>query len=728
MINKRSWVFSIVFIVLFVELLIVNSPTTSYAQVETEDPMDVTLVEYDKFNRDLTLLSRGLIEWTYLGGAGLHFFLNTSQIIDHQQAFWDPVTGRNYTEVLPDSSQANLEGNYYVLPDRFVVNVMSTGRLAYRTFSNYIPDEVGNTGFFVVFGTNIVNFQYQLITGELVYANVDIEKTIILPENSAVVSYAPTGTPEEVTMFKPSPDRYGIKWNYKHRAMDSKHDPLTTEVTYTFDEIFLQFAEAMYRNQKEIQKIQETEQRLDMLKASFTQIAFMAVILGVIAAIVGVLVARRKYKKQLDEAKQLPRRAAIDIEKSDSMKVNIGSLFIFAMLLFAIFSTPMMPGQVNADIELIDPVDHIEGNILWVGVIELEETMISTETIEITFPEPQSQIYVWSDTSKVENFQAWDNQGKEKYVDKEVDRYVINDVGTYVRYTIRQPYNIYNNSNILVFIDRFWLEYPRPDGTQEDQYYHADMSYNIILPEGATVYSASPSSLYSKTLLSDGRKRISFTDQNRQIDAFHDMWECQVTYSFVDVLDAINDLNADFEHLRVETQTEEELISSILQQVILFSILGLIAPILAFLIAYWITRHRKRKEIEQVKKSFDDKIFVESEQILAFDQVTDTDHISSGWKAVLGSFWRLQQVIQTLIRRNLENKNAGEITEALSKQDYFINSVEYDALLTEGREMERLWQEQAPLPLPIETARNYVIRVNELLDTLSSPLSSSQGD
>jgi heme/copper-type cytochrome/quinol oxidase subunit 2 len=728
MLKKRSWIFSI-FILFLVEVLITNSPIISYAQIESKDPMDVTLVEYDKFNRDLTLLSTGKIEWIHLGGAGLHFFLNTSQIIDNQHAFWDPVTGRNYTQVSSDSSYANSEGYFYILPDRFVVNVMSTGRLAYRTFSNYIPDEIGNTGFFVVFGTNIVNFQYQLITDELEYANVDIEKTIILPEYSAVVSYAPT---DEAIMFKPSPDRYGIKWVYTHREMDSKHDPLTTEVTYTFDEIFLQFSEAMYRNQKEIQKIQETEQRLDLLKASFTQIAFMAVILGVIAAFVGVLVARRKYKKQLDEAKQLPRRAAIDIEKSDSMKVNIGSLFVLALLLFSIFTTPM-PGQVSAELdqldqlELIDPVEHIEGNILWVGIIELDESMISTETIEITFPEPQSQIYIWSETSAVENFQAWDNQGKEKYVEKEVDRYIINDVGTYVKYTITQPYNIYNNSNILVFIDRFWLEYPRPDGTQEDKYYHADMSYNIILPQGATVYSASPSDLYSKTLLSDGRKRISFTDQNRQIDAFHDMWECQVTYSFVDVLDAINDLNADFEHLRVETQTEEELISSILQQVILFSILGLIAPILAFLIAYWITRHRKRKEIEQIKNSFDDKIFVESEQILAFDQVTSSDHVSSGWKAVLGSFWRLQQVIQTLTRRTLENKDAQQITEALVKQDYFINSAEYEALLTEGREIERLWLEQVPLPLPVETARHYVIRVNELLDTLS-PVSNSQGD
>ncbi|MHA1911876.1 MAG: hypothetical protein ACTSYA_09290 [Candidatus Kariarchaeaceae archaeon] len=727
MIKKRSWIFGIVFIFLFVEVVIVNSPTISYAQVETEDPMDVTLVEFDQFNADFTLLSRGRIEWQHLGGAGLHFFLNTSQIIDHQQAFWDPVTGNNYTEVSPDSSLANSEGYFYTLSDRFVVNVMSTGRLAYRTFSHYIPDEVGNTGFFVVFGTNIVNFQYQLITGELEFAKVDIDKTIILPKGAGIVSYAPVDE-IKATMLNPATDTYGIRWVYTHRPMDSKHDPLTTEVTYKFDEIYLQFSEAMYRNQKEIQKIQETEQRLDLLKASFTQIAFMAVILGVIAAFVGMLVARRKYKKQLDEAKQLPRRAAIDIEKSDSMRVNIGSLFIFALLLFAIFTTPMMPGQASAQVELIDPVDHIEGNILWVGVIELEETMISTETIEITFPEPQSQIYVWSDTSAVENFQAWDNQGKEKYVDKEVDRYVINDVGTYVKYTISQPYNIHNNSNILVFVDRFWLEYPRPDGTQEDQYYHADISYNIILPEGATVYSASPSALYSKTLLSDGRKRISFTDQNRQIDAFHDMWECQVTYSFVDVLQAINDLNADFEHLRVETQTEEELISSILQQVILFSILGLIAPILAFLIAYWITRHRKRKEIEQVKKSFDDKIFVESEQILAFDQVTDEDYASSGWKAVLGSFWRLQQVIQTLIRRSLTNKDTGEIIEALSKQDFFINGVEYDALLTEGREVERLWLEQAPLPLPVETARSYVTRVNELLDTLNSPISNSQGD
>jgi hypothetical protein len=149
---------------------------------------------------------------------------------------------------------------------------------------------------------------------------------------------------------------------------------------------------------------------------------------------------------------------------------------------------------------------------------------------------------------------------------------------------------------------------------------------------------------------------------------------------------------------------------------------------LAFIIAYWITRHRKRKEIEQVKKSYDDKIFVESEQILAFDQVSGEDQTASGWKAVLGSFWRLQQIIQTLSRRTLENKDASQITEALSKQDYFINGVEYDALLTEGREIERLWLEQVPPPLPLETARNYVVRVNELLDTLNSPLSSSQGD
>ena len=48
--------------------------------------------------------------------------------------------------------------------------------------------------------------------------------------------------------------RYSLFWEYKHRAMDSKHNPLIIAVTYSFDPIFLKFTMQVYQNQKENQR------------------------------------------------------------------------------------------------------------------------------------------------------------------------------------------------------------------------------------------------------------------------------------------------------------------------------------------------------------------------------------------------------------------------------------------------------------------------------------------
>ena len=84
------------------------------------------------------------------------------------------------------------------------------------------------------------------------------------------------------------------------------------------------------------------------------------------------------------------------------------------------------------------------------------------------------------------------------------------------------------------------------------------MNYNVLLPRNAILYSASPSELLEISNI-DGRTNVNMRDQSRQMDAFHDVFETQVTFSFLNIIDALENLDSDFVQLKPEEQNIESL-------------------------------------------------------------------------------------------------------------------------------------------------------------------------
>ena len=63
-----------------------------------------------------------------------------------------------------------------------------------------------------------------------------------------------------------------------------------------------------------------------------------------------------------------------------------------------------------------------------------------------------------------------------------------------------------------------------------------------------------------------------------------------ISLIFFNVIEAIENQSARFEHWRVETDLTQQQVSSLTRNLFFISLLGLIAPILAFLLTYFIMR------------------------------------------------------------------------------------------------------------------------------------------
>ena len=637
------------------QLLIQNNKVNAQDQdITKSDPSDVYIEEYAQYERAVgnqrpIQILRGTISWFMLAGITVNFYLNTSDVIGEAK-FWDPQFPNDPNRV-----------SYQKYPDRFEITPQGQA-FSYEIKAYYDPDEVDDTGFIVIFQTQTVNFplSYDPQTQKAVYAYTDYTYTVLLPEGAGIVSYAPT----DAKLFKKD-GRFGLKWQYRHRAMDSKHDPFVGVITYAFDPIYLQFTEIIYQNKLKQQQLKQEEEQQRLQNLALVLLAIFSFLAALLAILLAYLIVKRKFKPKLDEAKHLPRKTAKDVEKTKTIRRKIATLLIITGIMLTL--PYLSPAHAQSTIE---PKDD---RIVWKGQIELFKDGISIETVEMAIPVPQHQISVWVNTSQVISFQVFNKDGGELNYEKQPDRFIVYNPGNYLKYIIKQPYQVANNSGMLVYVNRFWLEFVNPNPPSNGiPYFPADIQYTVILPAGAIVYSASPSDKMKFVTANDGRKEIIFTDTNRQIDAFHDPFTLQVTFSFYDVLDAIENLNSQFEHFKVETQNQQQLIQSTARQLLLIAILAIITPILAFILAYWVFKKRYERILQELMEKTEEELLLEAPQINGLKQLKQLNE-KEPWKAVLGTYKLLKYMLAIITHQPIDKFNFETAISTLKDLGYNID-------------------------------------------------------
>lgn len=693
----------------FIVLVVILSPLNpwnshSIGQINDDQPIvpstptDVFIIEEADYNREIgderpIVNFRGVVYWEQLGGSLLNFFVNTTDVIENE--FWDFDSGksfdisdacvpRNGEQLVPASQDC-----VTVLSDRYLV-VPGSRSFAYEIKAFYDPDIIEDTGFIVIFNSQSVDFSIE-VDDEVVYAAVDYKNTITLPVGAGIVSYAPIEQeqPELDRIETSEGPRWQLTWEYKHRAMDSKHDPLIIEVTYAFDDIYLKFTEQVYQNQIENEKRQEEENRLNLLNTSFVVIATLAVIASLFSILLAYLIARKRFESDLQRAKELPRRSVKDIETGDAPKIPTKSLLLAGLILIPSLFAPI---GVDAQIE--------NNNVIWHGVYDLQDATKLIETVTITLPVERDVIYIYTNTSEVNAINVIDDEGIPLPFEEDPNgnRYIVNNPSNTFTYELDKSYSAYNYSGILIYLDRFWIEYFLPSNvaTIEERYFRVDMTYTVLLPKDTFLYSASPTSALDPNIQMDihkniqGRWNITFLDKNRLMDAFHDVFETQITWSYVSILDALENLNTNFQVAKAKEQDIDDIIKTAASEILLFSILGLIAPLISFLIAYWVFKNRYKKKIDEFEKKQEEQIFVEDSHIMALTQATDKNNVKRYREGYIGHYWKLKNEISLLLNKDISIFTDSDLVSELSKLNRNIDEGLLMDLLSKGQEMESL--------------------------------------
>ncbi|MCK4895848.1 MAG: hypothetical protein KAS47_03515, partial [Candidatus Heimdallarchaeota archaeon] len=525
---------------------------------------------------------------------------------------------------------------------------------------------------------------------------------------------------------------FGIVWEYSERAMDPFHEPLTYEITYNFDPIYLQFTEQMFNNQQQQQEKEQIDNLLDLLKTYFKLITYFAIIISLLAALLGYLRAKRKFKSRLNEARNMPKKMLKDIEKEEDPGKRISSMFS-VLFLVLILSSALYQGDnlteaqdvsylVNNKQVTIEDYSELEAsgeNILYDTSIDLGKDGIAYETVTIELPYTIDNFSIWVDTTEVLDFRAYNNLGAPVSYQEFTDHFLIRNVQGYIKYEIVKPYVYYNNSNILVYIDYFWLLFVDEEAEEEDiGYLKADIDFTIVVPDGAILYSASPEDILTLSQTPEGRRKVSFSDIDRQIDPYHELFSTQVTFSYIDVIEAIENQSARFEHFQVDIELTTEQIVDFTRNLIFISLLGLIAPILAFLLTYFIMRRRMMRKIKEEEHKHEMLISVEEIQLRAMKDALKIDISKEPWKAMLGEYWELLSYLSRFTPVSMLGLNEDVHEKTVRKYLPSMLISETLELLSVGEALSDNWKNEEQIYYTGHQARDYLESVMKLIEKL----------
>ncbi|MHA2255101.1 MAG: hypothetical protein ACXAAM_03425 [Candidatus Heimdallarchaeaceae archaeon] len=688
---------------------VLNSKTnlvTLEAQAQVDD-LTVVIDRDQYYYIDDTMKTNGYLYWAELSGGNLILYGNTSDMLEI--AFWDQMG--NLTET----------NDYTIYDDRIEIRVRTT-ELNYEIRSNYYPDYFLDTNFIVIFDTFWAQFSYLTPENEERYAPVNYHNKQILPEGAGLVSYAPT----DGAIIVKEGDSFGIVWEYQEKPMDPFHEPLTYEITYNFDPIYLQFTEQMFQNQQQQQEREQIDNLLDLLQVYFRIITFFAIILSLVAALYGYLRAKRKFKSKLNEARSMPKKMLKDIEAETESSKRVSTMFsafILILILSPIFHTNAK-ANVDFSVAANDRKVVLEGigfqedpsrNIQYSAIMDLGRDGIAVEEIIMDMPYSVDNFSIWANTAEVLDFRAYNDLGAPVSFQEFSDHYLIRNVQGYIRYEIIRPYIYHNNSNILVYLDMFWLLFLDPE---LEEYSRADIKYTVIIPDGAILYSASPENILTLSQTPEGRRKVIFDDYNREIDPYHDLFSTQVTFSYIDVIEAIENQSARFEHFRVETEISKEQQASLTRNLIFISLLGLIAPLLAFLLTYFIVRRRMLRKIQEEEQKYEMLISVEETQIRAMKEALNIDLAQEPWKAMIGEYWELLAYLSRLTPVNLLAMNEDLHENIIRKYVPSFLITETLELISTGRTLAQNWLNNEQIYYTRQQARDYLESIIKLIEKL----------
>ena len=716
---SRKSIFLLVIIIEISGLIVVSGLTinsklneSSNVQAQAEDL--TVIIERDQlyFKND-TVRTNAYIYWVELEGGQLIIYGNTSDM--YQIEFWDGIG--NLTQ----------DADYIIHLDRIEITIRTT-ELYYQIRSNYYPDYFLDTNFIVIFDTFWAQFSYLTPEGEARYAPVNYHNKQLLPEGAGLVSYAPT---DGATIVKEG-NAFGIVWEYSERAMDPFHEPLTYEITYNFDPIYLQFTEQMFNNQQQQQEKEQIDNLLDLLKTYFKLITYFAIIISLLAAFLGYLRAKRKFKSRLNEARNMPKKMLKDIEKEEDPGKRVSSMFsVFFLVL--ILSSALYQGDnlteaqdvsylVNNKQVTIADYSELEAsseNILYDTSIDLGKDGIAYETVTMELPYTIDNFSIWVDTTKVLDFRAYNDLGAPVSYQEFTDHFLIRNVQGYIKYEIVKPYVYYNNSNILVYIDYFWLLFVDEEAEDEDiGYLKADIDFTIVVPDGAILYSASPEDILTLSQTPEGRRKVSFSDTDRQIDPYHELFSTQVTFSYIDVIEAIENQSARFEHFQVDIELTTEQIVEFTRNLIFISLLGLIAPILSFLLTYFIMRRRMMRKIKEEEHKHEMLISVEEIQLRAMMDALKIDISKEPWKAMLGEYWELLSYLSRFTPVSMLGLKEEIHEKTVRKYLPSMLITETLELLSVGKALSDNWKNEEQIHCTGHQARDYLESVMKLIEKL----------
>jgi uncharacterized protein YneR len=682
------------------------NPASLHTQAQADD-LTVVIERDQYYYIDDTMKTNGYLYWAELSGGNLILYGNTSDMFEI--AFWDQMGNLSEGE------------DYTMFDDRIEIRVRTT-ELYYEIRGNYYPDYFLDTNFIVIFDTFWAQFSYLTPENEERYAPVNYHNKQILPKGAGLVSYAPT----DGAVIVKEGDSFGIVWEYQERPMDPFHEPLTYEITYNFDPIYLQFTEQMFQNQQEQQEREQIDNLLDLLQVYFRVIAFFAIVISLVAALYGYLRAKRKFKSKLNEARSMPKKMLKDIEAETESSKRVSAMFsafILILIISPIFHTTakttvdfsVTPNDRKVVLEGIDFQQDPSRNIQYAATMDLGRDGIAVEEIIMEMPYSVDNFSIWANTAEVLDFRAYNDLGAPVSYQEFSDHYLIRNVQGYIRYEIVRPFIYHNNSNILVYLDMFWLLFLDPE---LEDYSRADIEFTVIIPEGAILYSASPEDILTLTQTPEGRRKVIFKDENREIDPYHDLFSSQVTYSFIDVIEAIENQSARFEHFRVETEISKEQQASLTRNLIFISLLGLIAPILAFLLTYFIVRRRMLRKIQEEEQKYEMLISVEEIQIRAMKEALNIDLAQEPWKAMIGEYWELLAYLSRLTPVNLLAMNEDLHDNIIRKYVPSFLITETLELISTGRTLAQSWLNSEQIYYNRQQARDYLESIIKLIEKL----------
>jgi len=715
--NKKSAVMLLFIIALmsFVVLVAIkircSNGLTGDVNAES-DSLTVTVRREQYYFKNNSMRTDAYLYWADLKGGVLTLYGNTSNMYYYR--FWDALG--NYAE----------NTDFKLYPDRIEVKVRTT-ELYYEIKGYYQPDYFQDTNFIVIFDTFWAQFSYITPEGIQQYAPVNYYNKQILPEGAGLVSYAPT----DGALVVKENNSFGVVWQYKERQMDPFHKPLTYEITYNFDPIYLKFTEQMYKNQQQQQQLEQQNNLLDLLHTYFKLVSFLAIVMTILAALFAYLRTKAKFKSQLKQAMSLPKKMLKDIETEKERGRRVSSLFgvsiIGLMLLMNAFLAPHNTAPISNITPTSSNVISLQGvktlsannrNIQYQATIDLEKDGISYETVTMSMPYTVDNFSIWVDTKQVLEFRAYNKLGVALAYQDYGDHYLIKNVQGYIKYELVRPYVYYNNSNIIVYLDYFWLYFIDPELQGEDRMSNADITYTVIIPEGAILYSASPEDYLNISKTPEGRKEVTFTVYDREIDPYHDPFSLQITYAFVDVLEAIENQSARFEHFRVQSELTKEQQASLTRNLIFISLLGIIAPLLAFLLTYFIVRNRLMKKIKEEEQKYETLIPIEEWQIKALNRAKSIDINKEPWKAMLGEYWELLAYLSRFTPVNLlsmSNDKHDKIIRKYIPGQFVEETLE---ILSIGRAIENMWNGKEQVLYTKQQARDYLESVMKLIAKL----------